>query len=91
MFNPFPANILILYSLLTPENFRFSGVFSKYKMETVSRNELILSIALSTKSLSFGDRSFSTYVKLSKKQTSLTADTHMYVIFSENFENVRNE
>ena len=33
------ANILILYSLKTPEN-RFSGVFRKYKMGALARNEL---------------------------------------------------
>ena len=35
-FNSFPANVPILYSLKTPENQRFSGVFRVSKMGTFS-------------------------------------------------------
>ena len=38
LFNPFLAKVVILYSLKTPENQRFSGVFRKYKMGTLVRN-----------------------------------------------------
>ena len=38
LFNPFVAKVVILYSLKTPENQRFSGVFRKYKMGTLVRN-----------------------------------------------------
>ena len=31
-FNPFPADVCILYPLKTPENQRFSGVFKGHKM-----------------------------------------------------------
>ena len=40
-FNPFLANLPILYPLKTLENQRFSGVFRGYKMETLARNRLI--------------------------------------------------
>ena len=40
-FNPFLANGPILYSLKTPENLWFFGVFRGYEMETFDRNELI--------------------------------------------------
>ena len=40
LFNPFLANVPILYPLNTPENHRFSGVFRGYKMETLARNGL---------------------------------------------------
>ena len=40
--NPFLANFPILYSLKTPENLWFSGVFRGYKMGTLARNESIL-------------------------------------------------
>ena len=36
-FNPFPANIYLLYPLKTRENLRFSGVFRAYKMEASAR------------------------------------------------------
>ena len=36
--NQFLANAPILYPLKTPENQRFSGVFSGYKMGTLARN-----------------------------------------------------
>ena len=36
--NLFLANVPILYPLKTPENIRFSGVFRRYKMETLARN-----------------------------------------------------
>ena len=39
-FNPFLANVLILYPLKTPENQRFSGVFRGYKMKTLAWNGL---------------------------------------------------
>ena len=39
-FNPFLANVPILYPLKTPENQRFSGVFRGYKMGTLARNGL---------------------------------------------------
>ena len=39
-FNPFPANVPILYPLKTPENHGFSGVFRGYKMGTLVRNGL---------------------------------------------------
>ena len=35
-FNPFLANVPILYPLKTPENQRFSGVFRGYKMKTLA-------------------------------------------------------
>ena len=38
--NPFLANIPILYSLKTPENQSFSGVFRGYKMGTLTENRL---------------------------------------------------
>ena len=38
--NPFPANVPILYPLKTPENHKFSGVFRRYKMGTITRNML---------------------------------------------------
>ena len=34
------VNVPILYSLKTPENLKFSGVFRGYKMETLARNGL---------------------------------------------------
>ena len=40
-FNPFLANVPILYPLKTPENQRFSGVFRGYKMGTLARNGLM--------------------------------------------------
>ena len=40
LFNPFLANVPILYPLNTPENLWFSGVFREYKMETLARNGL---------------------------------------------------
>ena len=41
-FNPFLANAPILYSLKTPENQKFSGVFRGYKMGTLTRDGLNL-------------------------------------------------
>ena len=38
--NTFLANAPILYSLKTPKNFWFSGVFRGYKMGTLARNGL---------------------------------------------------
>ena len=38
--NPFPANVRILYPLKTPENYRFSGVFERYKIVILTRNGL---------------------------------------------------
>ena len=38
--NSFLANVPILYSLKTPENQRFSGVFRGYKTGTLVRNRL---------------------------------------------------
>ena len=38
--NPFLANISNSYTLKTPENQRFSGVFRVYEWETLVRNEL---------------------------------------------------
>ena len=40
-FNPFLANVPILYPLKTPENQRFSGVFRGYKIGTLARNGLM--------------------------------------------------
>ena len=40
LFNPFLANVPILYPLKTPENLWFSGVFRGYKMGTLARNRL---------------------------------------------------
>ena len=40
MFNPFLANVRILYPLKTLENLCFSNVFMGYKMGTLTRNEL---------------------------------------------------
>ena len=37
-FNPFLANVPILYPLKTPQNQGFSGVFRGYKMGTLARN-----------------------------------------------------
>ena len=42
-FNPFLANVPILYPLKTPENQRFSGVFRGYKMGKLARNGLMQS------------------------------------------------
>ena len=39
--NPFLANVPILYPLKTPENQRFSDIFTGYKMGTLARNELM--------------------------------------------------
>ena len=36
--NPFQANFLILYALITPENQRFSSVFREFKMGALARN-----------------------------------------------------
>ena len=47
LFNPFLANIPILYPLKTSENQRFSGVFRDYKMGTLARNGLMSGICLS--------------------------------------------
>ena len=41
-FNPFLANVPILYPLKTPENQRFSGVFRRSKKGTLARNGLSL-------------------------------------------------
>ena len=41
VFNPFLANVPILYPLKTPENQKFSGVFMGYKMGTLAKNGLI--------------------------------------------------
>ena len=38
-FNPFLANVSILYPLKTPENQRFFGVFRGYKIRTLAWNE----------------------------------------------------
>ena len=38
--NPFLANVPILYSLKTLGDQRFSGVFRRYKIGTLARNEL---------------------------------------------------
>ena len=38
IFNPFRANVLILYPLKAPENERFSGVFKGYKIGTLVTN-----------------------------------------------------
>ena len=35
--NPFMANVPVLYTLKTPENLWFSGVFREYKMEILAR------------------------------------------------------
>ena len=40
VFNPFLANVPILYPLKTPENFWFSGIFRGYKIGTLARNGL---------------------------------------------------
>ena len=40
-FNPFLANVPILYPLRAPENQRFFGVFRGYKMEALARTEII--------------------------------------------------
>ena len=39
--NPFLANVPILYPLKTPENQRFSDIFTGYKLGTLARNELM--------------------------------------------------
>ena len=39
--NPFLAKAPILYSLKTPENQRFSGVFRGHKMKTLAKNGLM--------------------------------------------------
>ena len=36
-FNSFLANVPIFYSLKTPENQRFSGVFKEYEMGTLTQ------------------------------------------------------
>ena len=41
LINPFLANVPILYTLKTPENQRFSGVFRGYKTRALARNGLI--------------------------------------------------
>ena len=41
LFNPFLANTPILYSLKTPKNQRFSGIFRGHKMKILARNGLI--------------------------------------------------
>ena len=38
--NPFLANVPILYSLKTLEKEMYSGVFRRYKIGTLARNEL---------------------------------------------------
>ena len=38
--NPFLANVLILYTLKSSENQRFSGVFRGYKMRALAKNSL---------------------------------------------------
>ena len=60
VFNPFLANIPILYHLKTPENQRFSGVFRGYKMETLARNGL-------TKRIFFQIKVFATVNRISQK------------------------
>ena len=35
------VNVSILYSLKTPENLWFPGIFEEYKMETLSRDALM--------------------------------------------------
>ena len=40
--NPFLANVPTLYPLKTPENPRFSSVFTDYKMGTLARSMLIM-------------------------------------------------
>ena len=40
VFNPFPANVSILYPLKTPQNLWFSGVFRGYKIGTLAKNGL---------------------------------------------------
>ena len=44
LFNPFLANVPILYHLKTPKNLWFSSVFRRYKMGTFVRNRLKLII-----------------------------------------------
>ena len=39
VFSPFLANIPILHPMKTPENQRFSGVFTGYKMGTLARKK----------------------------------------------------
>ena len=39
-FNPFPANINVLYLLETRKDLCFLGIFRTYKMETSARGEL---------------------------------------------------
>ena len=41
IFNPFQANILILYPQKTPENQRFSVFFRGHKIGALARNGLI--------------------------------------------------
>ena len=41
LINPFLANVPILYTLKTPENLWFSGVFRGYKTRALARNGLI--------------------------------------------------
>ena len=40
LFNPYLANVPILYHLKIPENLWFSGVFRGYKMGSLARNGL---------------------------------------------------
>ena len=46
VFNLFTVNAPILYSLKTPENLWFSGMFWRYKMGTLDKYWLIKSMAL---------------------------------------------
>ena len=41
-FNPFSTNVLLLYSLKTSENLRFSDVFRGYRNRTLVENRLKL-------------------------------------------------
>ena len=50
-FNPFPANVPILYPLKTAVHQRFFGIFRGNKMATLARNELILGIFLAVNKL----------------------------------------
>ena len=44
LFNPFLANVFILYNLKTPEKLWLSGVFRGYEMGTLDRNWLMIKI-----------------------------------------------
>ena len=44
LFNSFLANVPILYPVKTPRNLYFSGVFRRYKVETLVRNDLSITL-----------------------------------------------